>query len=672
MSELRWESWTMPAADLGPESPLPAFQLERDIHAAADNPDLPDDMRHNIGYGRLPNTLPYTTQNGYSRVRYPRDFRVAVLENDLLKATFLLEMGGRLWSLLHKPTGRELLSVNPVFQPANLAIRNAWFSGGVEWNIGTIGHTPLTCDPLFAARLHLPDGTPVLRLYEWERMRGVPYQIDAYLPDGSPVLFVHVRITNPHPQPVPMYWWSNMAVPESDDTRVLVPAEKAYQFNYWQQQVDIIPVPDADGQDITYTTRSDRAIDYFFHIEDDRRHWITALDQTGSGLIQTSTERLRGRKLFLWGTGSGGRRWQEFLSVPGQSYLEIQAGLARTQLEHVPMPPHTEWRWLEAYGLLQSDAATVQDTNWSAAVSEVETRLEALLPAAVMQAEFERCATMIDQEPDEVFQRGAGWGALENLRRAADGESPFCTSALVFDEGSLGVAQQPWLQLLREGTFPQAAPDAVPDSYMVQAEWRTRMEKALHAQPDSGWLAWLHLGVMRHYAGDVDGARAAWEQSHAQQENPWALRNLALLARAEGDLEQAAALYQQAHHLRPGLLPLTIEMGRALIDAGQPAAWLDLLAVLPADQSQHGRLRLLEGEAALALGDYARIQRVFDDHVTVADLREGEKSLSQLWFDYHTRRLSETENIPINDALRARVQRDYPLPPQFDFRMVIE
>ena len=62
-------------------------------------------------------------------------FRVAVLENDHLRATFLLELGGRLWSLLHKPTGRELLSVNPVFQPANLAIRNAWFSGGVEWNI---------------------------------------------------------------------------------------------------------------------------------------------------------------------------------------------------------------------------------------------------------------------------------------------------------------------------------------------------------------------------------------------------------------------------------------------------------------------------------------------------------------------------------------------------------
>ena len=33
---------------------------------------------------------------------------------------------------------------------------------------------------------------------EWERLRRVPFQIDAYLPDGSPVLYVRVRIVNPY------------------------------------------------------------------------------------------------------------------------------------------------------------------------------------------------------------------------------------------------------------------------------------------------------------------------------------------------------------------------------------------------------------------------------------------------------------------------------------------
>ena len=44
---------------------------------------LPAEMLENMNYGHLPNLLPYTMQDGYNREKSPRDFRVAVLENDL-------------------------------------------------------------------------------------------------------------------------------------------------------------------------------------------------------------------------------------------------------------------------------------------------------------------------------------------------------------------------------------------------------------------------------------------------------------------------------------------------------------------------------------------------------------------------------------------------------------
>ena len=69
-------------------------------------------------------------------------------------------------------------------------------------------------------------------------------------------------------------------------------------------------------------------MDLFFDIPASGRKWEAALDGSGTGLVQTSTDRLQGRKLFMWGSGSGGRHWQEFLSAPGRAYLEIQAGLA--------------------------------------------------------------------------------------------------------------------------------------------------------------------------------------------------------------------------------------------------------------------------------------------------------------------------------------------------------
>ena len=371
MSELRLETLTMPTAAVGPVNPLPPLFAERDLHAVVDAGEADAEMRHNVGYGRVGSVLPYLLQDGYGRERGTAEHKVAVLENEVLEATFLLGLGGRLWSLVHKPTGRELLYRNPVLQPANLALRNAWFAGGVEWNIGTIGHSPTTCEPLHAARVLQPDGTPVLRMYEFERMREVVFQVDAWLPEDSPVLLVHVRIVNPSDTETPMYWWSNIAVPQADDVRVLAPADTAWQFSY-DRALRRVPIARARRtRPHVHHPRASEAADYFFAIDDDQRRWVTALDGRGTGLVQTSTDRLRGRKLFLWGKSAGGDHWQEWLAQPGAEYLEIQAGLARTQLEHLPMPGRASWSWVEAYGLLETDADAVHGDDWARARASV-------------------------------------------------------------------------------------------------------------------------------------------------------------------------------------------------------------------------------------------------------------------------------------------------------------
>src|SRR5256885_11521532 len=54
--------------------------------------------------------------------------------------------------------------------------------------------------------------------------------------------------------------------------------------------------------------RHSRAVDYFFEPLAEERSWIASVDGTGVGLVQASTERLQGRKLFVWGQGDGGHR----------------------------------------------------------------------------------------------------------------------------------------------------------------------------------------------------------------------------------------------------------------------------------------------------------------------------------------------------------------------------
>ena len=221
---IKIEKLTMPAADMGPLNPMPDIKNVTYIHADYEvKPSVTESEKTYMGKGMIETILPYQLQDNYNRDKKMRDFTAVVLENSKLRAVFLPEIGGRLWSLFDKELSRELLYVNPVYQPGNLAIRNGWISGGVEFNVGIKGHTPLTSDPMWC-RIDKTEDGEILHLYEYERIRGVSYAISAWLPEDSNTLYIHPRIENKTGETKPMYWWSNISVDETVNTRVLVPA----------------------------------------------------------------------------------------------------------------------------------------------------------------------------------------------------------------------------------------------------------------------------------------------------------------------------------------------------------------------------------------------------------------------------------------------------------------
>ena len=93
------------------------------------------------------------------------------------------------------------------------------------------------------------------------------------------------------------------------------------------------------------------------------------------------------------------------------------------------------------------------------------------------------------------------------------------------------------------------------------------------------------------------------------------------------------ALYALALELHPDIPQLAIECGRKLLEMERPQMWLDLLEILPETIRNMGRIRLLEGQAALAVGDLDRVAPLFDGTFVIDDLREGERSLSHLWYE---------------------------------------
>jgi hypothetical protein len=415
MTELRAEPYILPAAEVGPENPLPNFrapQYDSQIDPSAHS--IPEEDCVGLGLATGFRVLPWRMQDGYTRERTVRELPSLVLENETLRVTVLPGVGGKVASIYHKPEARELIYRNPVFQPGNLALRNAWTSGGIEWNTAQLGHHCLHCTPIHAARVE--GDYPILRLYAWERVKRFPYHIDLHLPPGSPLLFARVRLINPHDHELPMYWWTNIGMVEQDGGRALAPADTTYHG------MTVYDCPVINGLDYSYATQVKRSYDLFFRIPKDRRPWEAYFDRDGRGFVHTSTGRLRGRKMFAWGMGQGGRRWGEYLAVPDMPHLEIQAGLVYTQSHSAIMPARTEWTWTEAMGAFQGDPAKVHSDNWQEAYGEGARVVEGLLPQAELDrldAEFAQAAT---RGPAELLQRGTGWAALEQSRARAAGE----------------------------------------------------------------------------------------------------------------------------------------------------------------------------------------------------------------------------------------------------------
>ncbi|MFH8619623.1 DUF5107 domain-containing protein [Streptomyces sp. NPDC017979] len=643
---------TLPAAPVGAANPLPALRPLDEVHVLDEHAkrDLPRDMARQIGYEPLRTLLPVRILDGYGRDRAPAELDAIVIENDRLRATVLPGLGGRIHSLHHKPTDRELLYVNPVFQPADFALNGAWFSGGIEWNIGATGHTALSCAPLHAAVVPAPDGGEMVRLWEWERLRDLPFQVDLWLPADSDFLHVGVRIRNPHERTAPVYWWSNIAVEEHPRTRVVAPADEAWYFGY-ERTLRRVPVPEFRDVDRTYPLRSEFPGDYFYEVPAPARKWIASLDEDGRGLVQTSTDLLRGRKLFVWGAGRGGRRWQEWLTEPGTvGYAEIQAGLARTQLEHVRLEPGEEFSWLESYGPLAADAGTVHGDNWPAAVAEVEQKLARALPRSAVDAAYEAWRPSADAEPARTLAVGSGWGALEALRSGVK------LPGTPFDESTIGDEQAPWRELLTTGALPQPRRVAPPGPSLVSPAWRDMLETA-PADP----LTEYHLGVAQWHADDRAQAVRSWERGLELAPSRWPLLRCLAVADQEGGHPERAAerwldafddLCQERRDDGEGWTAATAALGREAIEAllavGRTADARSVWARLRPRVQERGRFRLIHARLLVAEGLLDEARAIFDAGFEVADLREGSEVLNEVW--------ARLADGPVPDAYEYRMR----------------
>lgn len=663
----------IPGAPLPEVNPLPMFRSrQHDLDIASNGTLSPRELEGLGKHGGF-RVLPYGMQDRYTRQRSMRQYPTIVMENDKLRAEFLPQFGGRLYSLYSKEHGQELLFKNPVFQPANLAIRNAWFSGGIEWNVGQLGHAYHTCGDVSFAKCQA-NGETFLRLYDYVRTTGLFWQVDFHLPDGSSFLYAHIRIINDGNQDQPLYWWTNTAVPERGarifsgneniiyiDPKSLVREGDPHGYGH-----GVMPeLPRMPGVDISYPEAFDYTSEYFFqNTSEDPSPWEAAVYPQGVSFLERSTQPLRTRKMFCWGQHSGGRNWQDHLAEPGKgAYVEIQAGLTPTQSHGADLPAHREISFTQAFGSFH--ASTLREGIWQESCAKIQHLADQVLPPDAIQALHQDYAAMADAPCGALLHKGHGWGALEAMRREICGEPGIPAQLTFLLDGT--PEEEPWLSLLEGKQLPPILPGQLPRSWMVDPAWRVHLQNAIAQDPQNP-AGLIYLGVLEYENENYEAAQSLWRKVNAIQPTVIALRCLAVALERDGQEQAALEAMEKAFCLEEEkTVPITREYFAMLQKAGRFQEMWNLYTALPESVSKDERVMICASAAALELGQEDFLEQVYQH--TFAVIREGENQLCEIWFRHQAMKAARNLEGANLETLTQQMRQTLTPPKTIDYRL---
>ena len=685
---LKKEILIINGAAIDGESPLPKFR-ERHPTIPPVIGEMPVELAR--GAGCHMKVLPYTVQDRYSRNRVPMKLKCIVLENEYLRAEFLPEYGGRLHSLFDKKRGKDLLFTNTVIQPCNLAIRNAWLSGGIEWNIGSIGHTFTTCDNIFCAVLKDENGEDFIRIYEFERLKSVFWQADFHLPEDSPYLITHVKLINPFPIATTTYWWSNVAVPDEGKTRILSSGRKVISFVGSNMKYETLPHIDAINGDPSFPWVAKRSFDYFITPNyEEECTWEAAVYDGGAVFFERSTPPLSFKKLYGWGSHPSGIRWQEFLSEDkGGLYAEIQAGIAPSQLHDKLFDANSKYEWTQIFGGAEGNADTLFG-EYEGAVSYLDSIVDGIITGEDLYALDERLCRLasLPVSADMLLHCGSGFGALERLRMAIDKDG-VVPESMCFPDFTIGEREYPWYHLLTYGILPVCDPRHIKTSFMISEKWLPHMEAALGRNGGEHWYSLYHYGVALYEGIDhtvfaseactdedierrASLAEAAFKKSVALSPNHLAYRCLGVIEKQRENYAKAEEYYT-----------LAMQTDAAYDDFSLLNEYIEILCITkkytlafaeyekaPERIRNEDRVRVSAAMAAVKLYNVDYLEEFFSQTHHV--IREGEDTLTDIWFEYVARRLAAERGLePTEQTINELIDvawESYPPEGRHDFR----
>lgn len=292
---------------------------------------------------------PYVSYSETSNRPVPKRYRFVVLENDRIRVAICPDLGGKVTSIIHKGSAKEVLYVPDVIRPTRILPRFCFVAGGIEVSF-PISHSPTQNERV----LYKVDRTKQ-RVYvtcgERELRFGMQWSVEYSLGMDDDFLTQRAVFHNPGSATHPWMSWSNAAVPSAPDTEFHFPSGDVLSHSAkletiaWQESG---PKRESDIKEMTG----------FFWKTKDVNAFGVFTPSLRTGLYHIADEASSpGMKLWSYGVGKD-RPWATLSTATDDPYVEIQGGPIRDQSIKLELQPK-ETRWHSEFWIPSDQALNI-------------------------------------------------------------------------------------------------------------------------------------------------------------------------------------------------------------------------------------------------------------------------------------------------------------------------
>jgi len=396
---------------------------------------------------------PYTLLDEIAHTASEITYNTLELENRYLRVTVLPDLGGRVYSVYDKISEREVFYKNEVVKFSPLAIRGAFFSGGVEFSF-PVAHAPTTADPVNWDLHQNEDGSASISFGGLEHMSGLRWMITLSLFPGRCALAQDVLLYNPTSIPGRYHYWTNASVVADKQLEFIYPLRRARSYEYagtasWPSaRLDLIlkdpGLPGMEGVPMWPAERMHERVNFrwqknmlaqvsIFGRDVDWDFFGAWRHSVDHGYAHYAKARdVAGMKLWSWGNSPVGVVNQTALTDDNSEYAETQCGAMETQLDFDLLAPGKTraWRewWLPLRGLGGLTCASAElGARLRMVPSEDDSQVVltlGLCPIRPVQAAQVKLTiptgTLIDTEADLLPEKPWGCSEIFAARSLAD------------------------------------------------------------------------------------------------------------------------------------------------------------------------------------------------------------------------------------------------------------